>query len=216
MHRLTPIAASIILVLIAAAPASRPGVVIDQKPTVVSTRTFDPHDPPKAMPKLTKNEAAVTECEFGIQTQAGGQVVTHRDVEHQCEAQVQIDSVRMNPSLKITIWLPDHAAKKLADHEEGHHRIAELFYAHANSVAQSAADGLFAHTVQGRGFTCQAAADSAIKAGIAKVNDQYMKKLSQQAGAVQIRFDKITDHGRNPIAVEDAIRQALQDEDQKR
>ena len=103
-------------------------VTISKAPVNVVTRTFDPKNPPKEMPKLAPNEGAITNFRFSMEADADGPVVAKKQDLHGTDVEVRVDHVTLKPRLKVTIWLPPKPPRKVVDHENGHRKIAEMYY----------------------------------------------------------------------------------------
>src|SRR4051812_17321850 len=99
--------------------ASDAGVKLNIHRPVVRDRTFDRNHMPSDMPKLHNNEAAATVSEFAATTDVQVLVLDKSEGDKGCNATVKVTGVTFEPSLAITIWLPNDATQKLRDHENG-------------------------------------------------------------------------------------------------
>jgi hypothetical protein len=191
------------------APSDASAVVIERLPPDVQTKTFDPTNPPADMPALRPGEAAVTESSFSCQTLISAAVVDQLPSANGCTATVQIKGVKTTIKLGIVIWLPVNGTKKLTAHEEGHRTIDERFYADAEAIARRLSDEMMNQRRVGRGADCDAAAQAAIKEAGDQLCGNYMTAVQYPATRVQELYDEITDHGRNRLREEVAIKRAM-------
>jgi hypothetical protein len=201
-----------ILVLGAAlAPVvSRAEVTVDRRPTIVERRTFDPAHPPAAMPPLRGNEAAVTESKFDCRVGMDYRAVDRQRQSDGCKATLQVRGVHVELQLKVILWLPEHAPAKLVAHEEGHRRIAERVYEHAEQTARAIANPIDGTRVIGEGADCDAAEKQATDSAAERFCKEYLRRTATAAGRVGDLYDDLTAHGTRAEPTEDeAIRQAF-------
>ncbi len=197
------------LSLLVARPAlARVPVQIVKHDAVVERRTFDPKHPPAEMPPLKPREEAVTEFDFAINcgTQYGYPEGLPRN--GRTRTTVVLQSVRVDINLKVVIWLPEGANKKLKAHEEGHRQIAEDFYVGAEPLARAAAELHVRDRLPAEGSDSASAAKAAVDLLIRQVNNAYLAKISRPCGDVQDEYDRLTDHGRNRVPEAEAIQRA--------
>jgi hypothetical protein len=197
-----------------AAPATPPAttqsaVVIERSAPDVTQRTFDPKNPPSEMPALRPGEAAVTESNFSCQTVIAATIVDQIPSSGGCTTTVRITNVRTTIKLGIVIWLPERGSRKLTAHENGHRAIDEQFYAGAEDVARRLSEAMIGQRRVGKGATCDAAAQAAIKEAGDQLCGDYMAAVQYPATRVQELYDEITDHGRNRIREQAAIQRAV-------
>lgn len=180
-------------------------VEVDQSPIQLQRRTFNPKNPPADMPPMKPGEAAFTEFNYGCSAEAGYTRTQGTGVDR-----VTIQNIRMNISLSITIWLPESSTSKLHAHEEGHRQIGQTIYTQtADQAARQAAQPLVGKVIDATGMS-----DDAIQAAvndlIQQACDRYMKSAPARAGRVGEAYDRITDHGRNHVDEQTAIRRAFE------
>lgn len=189
---------------------ARDAVQINRKRAEVSRRTFDPKKRPSEMPPLSTNEAAVTHSAYGVGAQVQVVVLDENKSNGQFVSEMRIESVKVDTTLAITIWLPRKASKALVAHEEGHRRISEMFYEDAESIAREAARPYVGRTIRGVGRTVELAREAAMTKTIGEINGAYMARTQIPSSRVNELFDRITDHGRNErVSVEDGIERAV-------
>ncbi|HXE52151.1 MAG TPA: hypothetical protein VN541_04010, partial [Tepidisphaeraceae bacterium] len=91
-------------------------VTIDRQPEVVERRTFDPRRPPAAMPPLGAHEAAVTQSQFDCSLKLGYEVEEHKTGNGHCTTVLKVQNVTATLRLRIIVWLPTGARRRLVDH----------------------------------------------------------------------------------------------------
>lgn len=193
------------------ASAAEQPVKVEWRAPEVEVRRFDLKKRPPDMPPLEKNEGAVTRSNFSASTQMRVIVKDQRtSASGACESTVVIERVEMTVALRVTIWLPNNADKKLTAHEQAHRRISEHFYQDAETVAQSLAKSYIGKTLQASGAECDSAVDAAIKNAIAELGGKYMAAIESPASRAQEIFDEITKHGANNVPEDAAIKQAIE------
>lgn len=213
-HLVPPIALAMLLLLFVANTA-RAEIKVEKKPPVVEYNTFDPANPPAAMPKLAEGEEAITWTEFGcnagLSVQMTQRVFPDKD---RTVLTYRVQRVTTTLTLKIVVWLPEGASDKLKAHEEGHRKIAERAYEGAEAAAKAAAAKVDGRRVAGEGPSIDVAEKKA-NAQIAELNDKlavaYREAISDAAQRTQDIYDELTDHGRKATPTEaEAITQAFQ------
>ncbi len=192
-----------------AAGRSVAGVKVDKQEATVTRRTFDPASPPPEMPPLSRNEAAVTHSQFGVGAQVQVVVLKESSAGGRHVSEMRVESLKVDTSLAITVWVPKGARRALVAHEEAHRRISEMFYEDAAKVAQEAARPYVGRTIRGEGRSAEAAREAAMTKAINEINAVYMSKTQAPASRVNELFDEITDHGRNRLSADEGVRRAL-------
>ncbi|HVT88824.1 MAG TPA: hypothetical protein VHD56_08240 [Tepidisphaeraceae bacterium] len=198
-----------LLIVLALAGLADAQVTVSQADSVIQRKYFDPNNRPGDMPKLNPRESAVTQSFFGADSRVGGAVVRKKQIGDEWQAWVKVDTVRMTLQMRVTIWLPNNPVPKLVNHEEGHRRIAELYYQDAEPTARELADHLLGQEITGKGANPEAAADNALKEAAETLGQQYMGRIDIPCGKAEDLFDEITIHGTNAIREEEAIKQAI-------
>jgi len=182
----------------------RDTVTIKRQPPTVEQKTFDPADPPKEMPHLNRGEAAVTESAFQCGVSTTYRVVERHPQDGKCESVLKIDGMELTLQLRITIWLPNNAPQKLADHEEGHRRMAEQIYRQsAEAAARAAAGKLDGRQIRGSGPDCDAAATAALNDASTWLCQEYLNQVGGMASRLGDIYDEITAHGTKISPAED-------------
>src|ERR1041384_2985871 len=160
-------------------------VVVDQHPPQVQTKYFNPADPPKEMPALKHNEAAVTQSQFGIGSAMEVTIIQQHWDDAQERVTSRVDKIKVTLDLKIIIWLPENANDKLTAHEEGHRRVSELFYRDAQEKARILAREWVGKELQGKGKDVKSAANAAMEKAMSQINQRYMATVSAPSSQAQ-------------------------------
>jgi len=182
-----------------------PRVIVDKQPATFAIRRFDPTNPPADMPPLPPGEQAECDSNFMSGAVVGGQS-RRTDTTH---ATVTITQIKVALQLNITIWVPDGVTQHVLEHEEGHRQISEHYYQTADKLAERIAVPYLGKEVVITGADLDAEFSNLLQQMGADITDQYSRELNPEPA--QLRYDAITDHSRNEVAVKDAVTQALRD-----
>ena len=187
----------------AAAAAEDDAIKIRKAPAEVEVKTFDPRNRPKDMPELRKDEAAVTESSFACAVQIEVESTTSGDNS----IKTKIVGVRANLKLDVTVWVPKNATKKIRVHEDGHRYISEYFYQDAEQIAQKVAEKYI-----GKQLSVRSKDDvqPAIKKAATEFCGEFLGAVEKPSQDAQEKYDQITDHGRNRVPEQRAIKEALE------
>lgn len=178
--------------------------IVKQRATV-STRTFDPDNPPADMPPSIPGELAVTDSNFISDARVGGDALQ----VGASGAMVTITQITVTLQLNITIWVPINASQHVIEHEEGHRQISEFFYQTADKLAAQIASTYMGKTIRVTGSDTHAEITKLLQKLGAEITDEYNKELNPDP--TQLRYDEITDHSRNEVDSKDAVAQALKE-----
>lgn len=192
-------------IVLALVPQTWAQVSVKPEPPDVKTRTFDPRHPSSEMPKLQPNEAAVTESKYSC----GVQIEVEIAPQQNGKAIVKITGVTAELSLKVIVWLPGNASAKIKAHENGHRDISLEFFKKADEIAKKIAEKYIGK---------QNVADSADRSHTTPIiqrwaNEycgEYLGETEVPAEKVQLKYDDLTDHGRNRMKESDAIKKAME------
>jgi hypothetical protein len=187
------------------AGAQSAGLVVVRTPPKVSELEFDPRRPPASMPALTPPEAAVCHYEFGVESGVDYSYEPFDGVS----MRLRIDAVTLVTRLEVEVWTPRNARRKLLEHEQGHRRICEYYYANAEAVARAAAEPVLGQRFSGRGATEDEARKAAVARAVGEIERAYMSRTSDRCAAAQQRFDEITQHSTADVEVDEALAQAV-------
>ena len=172
---------------------------IDKQPVNFATRTFDPNAPPADMPPLAYGEDAECDSDFWSHATVGGESVK-TDATH---ATVTITRVSMMLRLNVTIWAPTGVTQHVMEHEQGHRQISEHYYQTAGALAERIAAAYEGRQIAISGADLDTEFNKALQQAATDITNEYNRELGP--GATQQYYDTITDHGRNEMAVRDAV-----------
>jgi len=184
-------------------PTETPGPTIDKQPVAFANRTFNPATPSADMPPLASGENAECDSDFLSNASVGGQT-RQTDATH---ATVTITQIKVTLQLNITIWVPTEVTQHVIEHEEGHRQISEYYYQTADKVAERIAATYMGKQVDITGTNLDVESSKLLQQTATDITDEYNKELNP--GPAQLLYDAITDHGRNEVAVKDAVAHAL-------
>ena len=194
----------VLVALLSVAGPALAEVEVSRKPPTAVTKTFNPKKPPREMPPLRAGEAAVCESKFLCQVQVEVEVSTAPGEPPECK----ITGVKSELRLDVVIWLPTDGTAKIRAHEEGHRQISEHFYARAEEVAQKLAEKYV-----GQSLEIKSAEPADTRPVIQRVANEfcqeYLGAVEVPSEKAQMKYDQLTDHGRNKMGEREAIRRAL-------
>ena len=183
---------AVIVLLALPAPAE---VKVEKAEPTVEYKEFDPKKPPVLDPPFKPGEAAACLYRFEVDADVAFATRPRRAVpgtKGEPPVDVVISGLTVRLKLAITIWLPTGATDRLKEHEEGHRRLAEAYYAKAEAIAKAQAA-----KVDGKKFV--AAGLEKAKAEITAMNktvcDGYLEAINRPCDVAQKVFDELTDHG---------------------
>lgn len=183
----------------------------------VRYRTFDPAKPPPDFPKQVSGEAAVTVCSFPFYAEPRFDVISRqRTADGNWNATIACTGVSVYVRLNVVIWTPKNAAAKLKAHEEGHRKLDEMMYKKlAEPAARAAGEEMDGHQFTGQGATALKAENDAVQSMFQQAGHDYLAQASDPNDKVNESYDRITHHGTNNVLEAEAIKQALEQSDQK-
>jgi hypothetical protein len=177
--------------------------MINKQPIAFAQRTFDPAAPPADMPPLSPGENA--ECDSDFVSNASVRGETRRtDGTH---ATVSVTQIKVTLGLHINIWVPTGVSQQVIEHEEGHRQISEYYYQTAEKLAERIAAKYMGRRMEISGMDLGSESNKVLQQVAADITGEYNKELNP--GPTQLLFDTITDHGRNEVAVKDAVDHAI-------
>ena len=196
---------SLVVLLIACTPLSLLAAVkVTVTPANVKTRPFDPKKPPKEMPALKGDEAAVTQSKFacGVQLDVEiSQVGNEKPI-------AKIAGVEAKLKLDVTLWLPTNASKKIRAHEDGHRKISEVYYAKGEQMARELAEKYVGRAIDLPGVNGEE--NKPIIQRVAnEFCEEYLGKIEVPSEKAQQTYDQLTDHGRNNMPENIAVERAI-------
>ena len=180
-----------------------PVPTINKQPVAIANRTFDPATPPANMPPLAPGESAECDSNFLSNASVRGES-RQTDATH---ATLTVTQITVTLQLNINIWVPAGVTQHVIEHEEGHRQVSEYYYQTAGELAERIAATYMGKQVEITGTDLGAASSKMLRQMAADITDEYNKELNP--GPAQLLYDAITDHGRNEVAVKDAVAHAL-------
>jgi hypothetical protein len=177
--------------------------IINKRPVVFASRTFDPGAPPADMPPLAPGENAECDSDFQANASVGGET-RQTDATH---ATVTVTQINVTLQLNISIWLPTGVSQHVAEHEGGHREISETYYQTADKIAEQIAATYMGKQVEITGTDLGAESRKTLQQMAIEITDEYKKELNPEPA--QLLYDAITDHSRNEVLVKDAVAHAL-------
>lgn len=192
-----------------AEPATRPVQVTKNAPTV-EEKLLDPLNPPPEMVRIAPGHLAFAHCYYSLSSYMHDNLVGNpRRTSDTFTAEIKLERIDVTLDLKTTIWLPAEPAAYLREHEMGHRQLGERMYETADADAKRFATPWIGRTVSGRGATIEEARQAARY----KVGDDLAKKyvayMVEEGQKLHDLYDKITVHGTEKIAVDEAVEQAF-------
>ena len=192
------------VLVFASSLAAAAEVEVARKAPTTAIKTFNPKRPPKEMPPLRPGEAAVCESKFLCQVQVEVEISSGAGEPTQCK----VTGVKAELRLDVVIWLPSDATHKIRVHEDGHRQISEHFYARAEEVAKQ-----IGAKYVGKELEVKSAEPAETRPIIQRVANEfcqeYLGTIEVPSEKVQMKYDQLTDHGRNKLSEREAIRRAL-------
>ena len=180
------------------------GVTVKKAVPTVGQRRFDPKHPPRDIPVFVPGEGGLVHYEFTTDIAVAGDT----DTLGPGSVNVIIDTADINLSVPITMWLENNPPQRIVEHENGHVAIVEYYYANIDVYARQAAQAVMGKTFSGAGKDKQSAEDDATHKVTQQIEQYILDRTRVRAVACNDRYDKITDHSRNPGSQADAVAQA--------
>jgi hypothetical protein len=191
-------------VFLVASPLMAQVEIARKAPTAV-IKQFNPKRPPKEMPPLRPGEAAVCESKFLCQVQVEVEISSGAGEPTECK----VTGIKAELRLDVVIWLPSDATHKIRVHEDGHRRISEHFYERAEEVAKEIGEKYV-----GKELEVKSPEPAETRPVIQRVANEfcqeYLGTIEVPSEKVQMKYDQLTDHGRNKLSEREAIRRALE------
>lgn len=202
----------LLALLLATSPAmsAEPGGVEIKRRQSAQIKRFDPDRPAAEMPPLEPPEAAVTVSSFSCSAQMRVLIVDEQQRGGNYHASATVESINISLGLDVTMWLPRNATRKIRDHEQAHRKISDHYFDLGEQAARDLAEPYIGRVIEGSAASRDEAVDGAIKAAIREIAGGYMSRIESRAGQAQKIFDELTDHGRNDVKEDSAIRDAIE------
>jgi len=184
-------------------------VQIVTEPAQTISRRFDPAHLPTEMPPLHEKGAALTRANFSCAVDLDYSVVEHRTESGRAAVSLKIAGVSMTLRLQTTLWLPNQAPEDLVRHEHGHEQIGARLLEQGKGIAEPIAKALEGRIVSGSGVTPDDAEQAATKSVVNAICSTYLNAMSERANRLNAEFDRLTDHGRLKLNVDEAVARAF-------
>jgi hypothetical protein len=204
MLRKCAVVTGLFFIYAASAWAQGTGVTVHKAAPTVGQRRFDPKHPPRDIPVFVPGEGGLVHYEFTTDIAVAGDT----DTLGPGSVNVTIDTADINLSVPITVWLENNAPQRIVEHENGHVAIVEYYYANIDVYARRAAQAVMGKTFSGTGKDKQSAEDDATHKVTQQIEKAILDQTRVRAVACNDRYDKITDHSRNPGSQADAVAMA--------
>lgn len=185
-------------------------VKVDRRPATVERRFFNPWNPFEAHPQLEKGQQALTEFSYDLSVGIDDiDVVDSEDRHGRWFVHIRPKNVHATLELPITIWIPQGAPKKCVAHEEGHKVIVERVYEFAGDIILHYANRIHREVSPGEGGSFELAIKDAHKRIVSDLNKDYRSTVFDYSLMITKEYDRITNHGLNPISEDDAIKKSF-------
>lgn len=179
--------------LVAQGCASSNVSVERQKPDI-KINYFDPKnfEGKSPVPNLKQGEEALTEWEFGCQTNFDFDIVEEsRMSTGKTFVRLKIKSVKMILSAPILVWLPKNPAPSIVAHEKGHQDICVRVYSESESSAHKAAQTVVGKIFEAEGDSRDDACKKALQQAQFAICTIYHQDVSDYAGCISEIYDSL-------------------------
>jgi hypothetical protein len=165
------------------------------------------------MPPLHDREAAVAQAEFGCAVDLAYTIADRQTESGKATISLKIAVIHMTLRLQTTVWLPKGVPDDLVHHERGHETIDKRLLEEGKAVAEPIARAMEGKLISGSGPTVDLAEQSATRSVINAVCASYLKAMQQRANRVNAEFDRLTDHGRLKLDIDESVARAFANSD---
>lgn len=173
---------------------SSSNVNIERQKPQIHTTYFDPKnfEGNASHPPLEPNEQALTEWEFGCQTNFDFDILEEsRMSTGKHFVRLNIKNVKMILSAPIRIWLPKNPAPDVVAHEKGHQDICTRIYSESDEIARKAAQSVVGKTFEAEAQTREEACKKALIQAQEAVCAIYHQDVSDYAGCISEIYDSL-------------------------
>lgn len=185
-------------------------VKVDRRPATVERRFFNPWNPFEAHPQLEKGQQALTEFSYDLSVGIDDiDLVDSEERRGRWFVHIRPKNVHAKLELPITIWIPQGAPKKCVAHEEGHKVIVERIYEFAGDIILHYATKSYHDICPGEGGSLELAIKDAHRRIVSDLNKNYRGTVFDYSLMITKEYDRITNHGLNPISEDDAIKKSF-------
>jgi hypothetical protein len=169
-------------------------VSVDRKKPDIKIRYFDPQnfEGKSPAPDLKPGESALTEWEFGCQTNFEFDITEEsRMSTGKNFVRLKIKSVKMILNAPILVWLPKNAAPDVVAHEKGHQDICTRVYSESDEIARKAAQSVVGKLFEAEADTREEACKKALIQAQEAVCAIYHQDVSDYAGCISEIYDSL-------------------------
>ena len=167
--------------------------VVRQKPDI-KISYFDPKnfEGKSPVPNLKQGEEALTEWEFGCQTNFDFDIVDEsRMSTGKTFVRLKIKNVKMILSAPILVWLPKNPAPSVVAHEKGHQDICVKVYSESEPFAHKAAQSVVGRFFEAEADSREEACKKALQQAQSAVCTIYHQDVSDYAGCISEIYDSL-------------------------
>jgi hypothetical protein len=179
-------------------------IEVTVEPPAVARVEFDPREPPSEMPA---GLAGAGLCHNVFEIEAS--IVSSIEALSPTIVRAYPAEFDLITRLRITIYTPKGAPRKLLAHEEGHRTIGEYYYVNAESAARDAAMSISGRAFEAYGVDRAAAEQAVGELVLAALKDEFMQRTHARSAAANVRYDAITEHGLAAVSEAQAVAAAL-------
>lgn len=169
-------------------------VSVERKKPDIKIRYFDPKnfEGKSPVPNLQPGESALTEWEFGCQTNFDFDIVEEsRMSTGKTFVRLKVKKVKIILNAPILVWLPKNPAPDVVAHEKGHQDICTRVYSESDETARKAAQSVVGRSFESEGDTREEACKKALIQAQEVVCAIYHQDVSDYAGCISEIYDSL-------------------------
>lgn len=182
--------------------------VVQKDPLTLEKIMFDPKDVHQTPVQIDRE--GETQWKFQCIPQLEYDVVAMRtkpDGTH--VALLEMKKAKLHLSLPVKTWLPNNARKVLVEHENGHVKILQQVYDHAEEAARIASQAVINSVFQGEDRDDLKAKERAVDNATAVILSEYRRYTSHVVDRVSTRYDEFSDNCAYTIPSETLVKEAF-------
>ncbi len=167
-------------------------VSVERKKPEIKIRYFDPKnfEGNSSVPNLKEGESALTEWEFGCQTNFEFDITEEsRMSTGKNFVRLKIKNVKMILNAPILVWLPKNPAPDVVAHEKGHQDICTRVYSESDEIARKAAQSVVGRSFESEADTREDACKKALIQAQEVVCAIYHQEVSDYASCISEIYD---------------------------
>lgn len=184
---------------------TKPAVTITRADPRVTYHTFAAGRPPPHPSYIPSLELGLCATRFPVYVEVG---VEYPKFGYST-VEATVTSVSVLTQLNIEIWSAEGKEAHVLPHEETHRAISEHYYRDAETLARRFAQKLMGRKVAFSPRETRESLRDALEPLQREIVDAYLRETQKRCNFAQEQFDGITDHGRNTIANDVAMAQAI-------